>query len=328
MSIFKLIKQTLKTTIFLTFVSFMTIMFSQPTYASSVNINDLNYYANIERNNAGLASLNLNPMLNTAALNKANHMIANNYWAHVAPDGMTPWNFIDASGYVYSTAGENLALHYTSSNGVVAGWMASPSHKANVMNDQYTDVGYAVVDGVLLGNQTTLVVAMYGSQKIAPAVIESIIPHSSEVAVIESASQPVNNLIESSIVEVDSEIIDSKEIVSESNVEVVALIESPAPTEHESNLSVDAQNSGLVAGIMSIIPESINKYTELKAEYKVGLLLISLLATILSIKFILFNLRNKNGDKYIWFRKRPLAGSTILGLTILFSALSSFGAVL
>jgi hypothetical protein len=133
-------------------------------YATNVNVNDLYNFSNQERIKAGLQPLNLNSHLNSAALAKAKDMMAKNYWAHIAPNGATPWSFILANGYQYTAAGENLAKDFNMSSGVVAGWMASPLHKANAMNTIYDDVGYAVVNGVLQGSETTLVVAMYGAQ--------------------------------------------------------------------------------------------------------------------------------------------------------------------
>jgi hypothetical protein len=81
-----------------------------------------------------------------------------------------------ASGYQYTAAGENLAKDFNMSAGVVAGWMASPLHKDNILNTMYNDVGYAVVNGVLQGSETTLVVAMYGARA------ETIASSSSSVA--------------------------------------------------------------------------------------------------------------------------------------------------
>jgi len=97
------------------------------------------------------------------------HMITNNYWVHYAPDGTTPWLFIVSSGYQYKTAGENLAKGFDTSSGVVAGWMESPTHKANVLGD-YTDVGFAVTNGILMGSETTLIVAMYGTKNLPVSI--------------------------------------------------------------------------------------------------------------------------------------------------------------
>jgi hypothetical protein len=85
------------------------------------------------------------------------------HWDHFGPNGETPWQFIRAEGYNYVYAGENLAKGFQTAEGVHEAWMASPTHAANIMSGNYKDIGVAVVQGVLLGKQTTLVVQMFGN---------------------------------------------------------------------------------------------------------------------------------------------------------------------
>jgi len=121
------------------------------------------YFTNIERAKNNLNPLTLNSQLSSAAENKAKDMFLENYWAHFSPTGVTPWTFIKASGYNYVYAGENLARGFSDANSIVQAWMNSPSHRENQLSQNYTDVGYAVEDGKLLGEQTTLVVEMFGA---------------------------------------------------------------------------------------------------------------------------------------------------------------------
>ncbi len=133
-------------------------------FATNIAVDDLYQLVNQERANQGLPALTRNAKLEQAALKKAQDMFAKNYWAHYAPDGSTtPWQFIMESGYNYKYAGENLAKDFGTSTAVVVAWMASPSHRANVVNTNYKDVGMVAVDGSLLGSETTLVVQMFGS---------------------------------------------------------------------------------------------------------------------------------------------------------------------
>lgn len=122
---------------------------------------------NSERQKDNLETLNLNPELSAAAMNKANDMFSKNYWAHNAPDGKTPWSFIKDSGYVYVYAGENLARGFTTSSDVTKAWLASPSHRENMLSSNYSDVGFAVVLGKLDGEDTVIVVEEFGSRNIA-----------------------------------------------------------------------------------------------------------------------------------------------------------------
>lgn len=137
-------------------------------YASEMSREGLLAGTNSARASNGLGGLALNGQLNAAAQAKAEHMAANDYWAHVAPDGTDPWYFFDQAGYPYIRAGENLAYGFSTSQGAVTGWMNSPSHRDNMLGD-YVDVGFGIVNVPnYQGNgQQTVVVAHYG--KVAGA---------------------------------------------------------------------------------------------------------------------------------------------------------------
>jgi len=119
---------------------------------------------NIERTYRGLNPLKENKLLSEAARLKAGDMYAFNYWAHISPSGRTPWAFFNDVGYKYQYAGENLARDFKDPDSVVRAWMNSPSHKENVVNSKYQEIGVAVVDGTLQGVETTLVVQLFGTQ--------------------------------------------------------------------------------------------------------------------------------------------------------------------
>lgn len=123
---------------------------------------------NLARTQNNQAPLALSPQLSDAARRKAANMFEHDYWAHFGPDGATPWSFIKAAGYNYSFAGENLAKGFTTSQDVVNAWMNSPSHRENLLSTKYKEMGFAVVEGKLQGEETVLVVQMFGSQVAAP----------------------------------------------------------------------------------------------------------------------------------------------------------------
>lgn len=137
--------------------------FTEDVAASSVSSQTLISMTNSSRQKAGLPPLKNNSRLTQAALLKADNMLEEDYWDHYGPNGETPWQFILEAGYTYTYAGENLARGFSTSEGVHQAWLASPTHKANIMNDKYTEIGIAVVNGTLRGQQTTLVVQMFGS---------------------------------------------------------------------------------------------------------------------------------------------------------------------
>jgi uncharacterized protein YkwD len=133
-------------------------------YASSISLDEVLRLTNERRAQNGLAALELNPTLSQAAQNKGNDMITRNYWAHVAPDGTQPWKFFTDVGYKYRYAGENLARDFSNASSAVDAWMASPTHKENILSPKYQETGLAVVEGDLNGVDTTIIVQLFGTK--------------------------------------------------------------------------------------------------------------------------------------------------------------------
>lgn len=147
-------------------VGFSIISYTKPGIlgiAGNIDQKKLIELTNIERQKMGLSLVSENDALDRAAALKAQNMFQENYWAHFAPSGKTPWDFILGAGYKFTFAGENLAKNFTSSDDVVKAWLASPTHKDNLLNPKYKDIGIAVVDGTLNGQKTTLVVQEFGT---------------------------------------------------------------------------------------------------------------------------------------------------------------------
>ncbi len=149
-------------------------------YATDVNSADLLTDTNHVRQSQGSQTLALNTELSQAAQAKANDMVARNYWSHLTPDGKTPWSFIDKTGYTYQKAGENLAFGFGNTNDIVKGWLNSPSHKQNLLDTDYREVGFGVANSQNYQNNgpETVVVALYSNpgsglsanSAVAPAV--------------------------------------------------------------------------------------------------------------------------------------------------------------
>lgn len=131
--------------------------------ASDIQTNELLVATNTEREKSSLTPLEINAQLSDAAFLKAQNMYQEQYWAHVSPSGIQPWKWFDEVGYAYSFAGENLAKNYPTAQATVDAWMNSPTHRENIMKAEYSEVGFAVLDGDLKGEETTLVVALYGA---------------------------------------------------------------------------------------------------------------------------------------------------------------------
>jgi hypothetical protein len=150
-------------------------------YATSMGIAGLLSATNQQRAVNGVPDLAINSQLNSAAQAKANDMVARNYWSHNTPDGNPPWVFFDQAGYAYKNAGENLAYGFSTSDDTITGWMNSPSHRDNLLNTSYKDVGFGFADSSDFQSTgpETIVVAEYGSPlnaSAAPAAVATTPP--------------------------------------------------------------------------------------------------------------------------------------------------------
>ncbi len=175
-------------------------------YATEMSRSGLLSGTNTQRANNGASALGINSQLNSAAQAKANDMVARDYWSHKTPDGQDPWIFIDAQGYSYQKAGENLAYGFANSQDTIIGWMNSPSHKANLLDTVFTEVGFGFANSSnFVGTgEETVVVAMYAKPTSAPAPAPAPAPPAptaapttqpqtkpSSVSAAPKASQPV-----------------------------------------------------------------------------------------------------------------------------------------
>jgi|GEM_PF-6240894 len=147
------------------------ILDSYEVYADTLSSNRIIELTNRERQKRGLGRLESNALLTSAAYAKANNMFREQYWDHFGPNDESPWQFIEAAGYEYSYAGENLGKGFSTSEGLHQAWMASPTHKKNIISADYSDIGVAVVSGTLQGENVILVVQMFGRPKEESVVL-------------------------------------------------------------------------------------------------------------------------------------------------------------
>jgi hypothetical protein len=132
--------------------------------------------ANSERVKESLPLLTYNTTLQAAAQMKANDMSAKNYFAHTSPEGFTPWFWFGKAGYLFYFAGENLAVDFDDSDAVTRAWMKSPTHKANILNGKFTEIGVATAEGTHKGHKTTYVVQMFGTPAIVAPLQQKVTP--------------------------------------------------------------------------------------------------------------------------------------------------------
>lgn len=137
------------------------------TAALEKNLTSENILAvlNDDRSQNGLKPLQANLRLEEAARKKAEHILSLGYFAHTSPSGLAPWDFIRATGFDYSFAGENLAMNYSNVNELEADFLTSPAHRDNLRSGAFTDIGIAIVRGLYQGQEAVITVQMFGTPK-------------------------------------------------------------------------------------------------------------------------------------------------------------------
>ncbi len=138
-------------------------------FLAAVVKSDVIAYTDEARVSEGGQALLENELLDAAAQAKAEDMAARGYFAHVGPDGEEPWVWIERAGYEYVYAGENLAVRFNDSKDVVDAWMASPTHRANIVKAHYQEIGVGLAEGTYKGGPATFVVQYFGSPQKAAA---------------------------------------------------------------------------------------------------------------------------------------------------------------
>lgn len=153
-----MVKRTILLSILLSF--FGSLHHAHASTTSEVAVVDA---INKERSKHGLSKLQLNEKLNVATKLKLRDMQNKHYWSHYAPSGTSPFHWIDEAKYTYQYAGENLARGFTTVDSAVKAWMASPSHRKNILNPSYRDTGITVVRADFGGEKRFAIVNMFGT---------------------------------------------------------------------------------------------------------------------------------------------------------------------
>lgn len=152
-----------------------------PAKSAAVESSTLMQLINQERVRRNLSSLFTHRSLVTAATQKSQDMIDRDFFAHVDPDGNYVWTRIVAAGYTpYQILGENLAIDFSTSEGMVQAWIDSPSHRANLLHPDFVDQGLAALYGDYQGRFTNLTTSLFGklaqTQTPPPPAVKSQTP--------------------------------------------------------------------------------------------------------------------------------------------------------
>lgn len=158
---------------FIALVLFTTRAILGPGFSSASDITPDNIMSavNQERTSRNIPALNFNSKLAAAAQYKSSDMITRNYFSHVDPDGNYIWNKIISEGYTpYTILGENLAINFPNTEGLMSAWMDSPTHRENILNADFKDQGVGVAFGnTNAGQFEDAITNTFGAQPIAKA---------------------------------------------------------------------------------------------------------------------------------------------------------------
>jgi len=118
-----------------------------PLSAEEITVESVLQTMNAYRKVKGLGPYVTDPRLMAAAEDRMHHMEELGYWAHKAPDGTSPFVWLEKRHFAFSMAGENLAEGFETVELLVDSWMQSEGHRANILSPNYTTVGIAIIDG-------------------------------------------------------------------------------------------------------------------------------------------------------------------------------------
>lgn len=156
-------KQKIKKQSFIIASIAFALVFVLPVEASEINPENVIRLVNEARVQAGLKELEESEKLGEVATAKVNDMVKNKYFAHTSPKGLTPWHWFELAGYDYKYAGENLAINFTTAEAEQVAWMNSPTHKKNILNENYQEIGVAVATGEVNGTMGIIAVQEFGT---------------------------------------------------------------------------------------------------------------------------------------------------------------------
>ena len=117
------------------------------------------------RRENNLPALTENKLLTSTADLRTTDMFQQQYFAHISLQGTAPSDVVLKTGYDYKMTGENIALgDFTSEKDLVDAWMASPGHRANILNPEYKEIGVAATLNDYQGRNTWIATQEFGVQ--------------------------------------------------------------------------------------------------------------------------------------------------------------------
>jgi len=200
-----------------------------------------------------LPVLKPNAKLDVAASDKLSDMATVEYFAHVSPTGVSPWYWMKRANYSYSVAGENLAIGFFTADETMRAWLDSPSHKANILNNRYMEIGVAAKAVEIGEREGILVVQMFGlsAQTGVPANTQNkpvVTPNAVKPIQIATVATPA--LVEVKSLESDTNLADTIQYVS-TDITDIKPVSEPTAVQFENAKEV-SRVSGILNNVFSI----------------------------------------------------------------------------
>ncbi len=214
---------------------------------SRLSIEGIIDFTNINRaGNGNLEPLKENKELDLSAQIKLKDMFAKQYFEHQSPSGVGVSDLASKVSYEYIMIGENLALgDFKDNEALVDAWMASPGHRANILNKRYTEIGVAAASGVFEGRNVWISVQHFGLPRNAcPTIDEKL--HS------------LINISESNIKTIEADLISRK-----------ARIDSGVVYDGFTTNEQIGQYNGIVATYNQLIADIKSKISKYNTEVRV-----------------------------------------------------------
>lgn len=199
-------------------------------------------WTNTYRGQNNFKALTRNSKLDAAAIIKVHDMFTRQYFEHVSPSGKNSVDLVTGVGYEYLWVGENLALGmFSDEKDLVDAWMASPGHRANILNSHFEEIGVGVLEGTYEGKHVWIAVQEFGkpsSSCPAPEVSVKTEIEQNRTKIDELSTQANNFIVEINAMKDANNVPAYNQKVSEYN----ALVAELNPLVQKTKSLVDVYN--------------------------------------------------------------------------------------
>lgn len=239
-------------------------------------------YLNQARKNSGLTPLVENPKLEQSALLKAKDILEKDYFAHWTPDGKSPWYWFNLANYNFSYAGENLAIGFLDSKEVFDAWMNSFSHRANILNPNYKEIGISILKGDFKGNEVYVVVQHFGTPKTEVKTERKLPPSSVQI----SQKKVTPSLVPSIATQTLPAVTPTETTISENTNSKEEIKNKETPASSLTNVQPFSQNKGILFKTIYFLATRYSSILNGLVYFSLIFLIFSLILTIFCDIFI------------------------------------------